>query len=313
MSTDPAHDIIQQVDAQQMRADLYYLCDDPLPYRKLNYTLPGHDKSTLYEADDYIQNKLEGWGYTVEKDDTRVQAFRRDTDKRPVSSQYDAPAPEDPWYIAHNIYAKKAGSARPEEIIIAIAHKDSQSWIDSPGANDNAVGTVGVLELARVLADYPSQRSIWFIWCNEEHIPWTSVTAAQAARERGDNIIAVLNLDGIGRKSVQDVQAGRNVHVTVFTKPEGEAIADLMAQVSESYGIGLEHSKAGRERPGDDDGSFINAGYPAAVINIGSWPYGDPNYHTEGDIADTADIENAALSVQALSAAMVHLDRNGAA
>ena len=42
-----------------------------------------------------------------------------------------------------------------------------------------------------------------------------------------------------------------------------------------------------RSRPGDDDGSFVQAGYGAAIINIGSWPYGDPEYHAEGDIPET--------------------------
>ncbi len=42
-----------------MRKNLFYLARDPLPFRKLNFTLPGHDKNTLHEADDYIAGKLE--------------------------------------------------------------------------------------------------------------------------------------------------------------------------------------------------------------------------------------------------------------
>ena len=84
----------------------------------------------------------------------QVQAYRRDTSK-PQQHQYSPPMPEDPWYTAYNLYAEKKGRSRPDEIIVVLAHKDSQSWIDSPGANDNAIGTVGVLELACVLAKYP--------------------------------------------------------------------------------------------------------------------------------------------------------------
>jgi hypothetical protein len=64
-----------------------------------------------------------------------------------------------------------------------------------------------------------------------------------------------------------------------------------------------------RERPGDDDGSFVLAGYPAAIINIGSWPYGDPEYHAEGDVPERCDVKNAALTVQATLAAVVTLDQ----
>ena len=41
----------------------------------------------------------------------------------------------------------------------------------------------------------------------------------------------------------------------------------------------LEQRAVKRPGPGDDDGSFVKAGYAAAVVNIGSWPCGDPNYH----------------------------------
>jgi hypothetical protein len=46
-----------------------------------------------------------------------------------------------------------------------------------------------------------------------------------------------------------------------------------------------------RSRPGDNDGSFVQAGYGAGIVNIGSWPYGDPEYHAEGDISERCDPE----------------------
>ncbi len=60
---DPIPSLIAQVDAQRLRADLFYLSHDPLPFRKLNYTRPGQTRCSLYEADDFIQARLEGYGY----------------------------------------------------------------------------------------------------------------------------------------------------------------------------------------------------------------------------------------------------------
>ena len=299
--------LISAVDPERISKHIFYLAKDPLPYRKLNLTLPGHEKNTLYEADDYLAGKLEAWGYRVEREGVRVQAFRRDTSK-PKHAQYSPPKPEDPWYTAYNLYAERKGRSHPERIIVVLAHKDSQSWIDSPGANDNAIGTVGILEMARVLAEYTSESTIRFVFCNEEHTPWTSKTAAQKAKSRGDNIVAVFNMDGIGAKTPEETAAGKKTNVTAYTKPEGKHLAELMAEVNTRYSIGLEQRTAERPRPGDDDGSFVLAGYPAAVINIGSFPYGDPNYHAEGDIPETCDIENAAMTVQATLAAVVTLD-----
>jgi len=300
--------LISDVDPKRISKHLFYLAKDPLPYRKLNLALPGHEKNTLYEADDYLASQLEGWGYCVEREGVQVQAFRRDTSK-PNHAQYSPPKPEDPWYTAYNLCAEKKGRLHPDKIIVVLAHKDSQSWIDSPGANDNAIGTVSVLEMARVLAKYNSDSTIRFLFCNEEHKPWTSKTAAQKAKSRGDNIVAVFNMDGIGAKTAEQTAAGKKTNVTAYTKPEGKRLAELMAEVNTRYSIGLEQRTAERPRPGDDDGSFVLAGYPAAVINIGSFPYGDPNYHAEADSPGTCDIENAAMTVRATLAAVVTIDR----
>ena len=86
-----------------------------------------------------------------------------------------------------------------------------------------------------------------------------------------------------------------------------------MAVVNTRFSISLEQRAVKRPRPGDDDGSFVKAGYEAAVVNIGSWPYADPNYHGEGDIPERCDVPNAAQTVQATLAALLTLDRTMAA
>lgn len=295
------------VDSKGMKESLFYLSKSPLPFRKLNLTLPGHEKNTLHEADDYLAGKLESWGYQIEREAVQVQAFRRDLKKNP-HHQYSRPAPEDPWYTAYNLYAERKGRSKPEEIILLVAHKDSQSWIDSPGANDNAIGTAGVLETARVLAKYDAERTIRFLFCNEEHTPWTSVTAAQKAKERGDNLVAVFNLDGIGVKSPEETAAGKLPCVTGYTEPPGDRLAALVGAANDRFQIGLEHRVVKQERPGNDDGSFVKAGYTSAIIVIGSWPYADPNYHLETDVPELTDVAAAAKTLQAVVAAVLTLD-----
>jgi Iap family predicted aminopeptidase len=296
---------LDRIDADRLAAHVRHLACDPLPYRKLNHTRPGCARSTLDEADDYVMARLEAWGYSVEREPVPVQAFRCDASK-PKAHQYSAPDPSDPWYTAHNLYATRAGG---EGIIVICAHKDSPSWVDSPGAYDNAVGTAAALEIARVLAEADPRHTVRFLFCNEEHTPWTSVTAAQRARERGDRIAAVFNLDGLGGKAQEDLDAGRRTNVTGYTASEGRVLADLMAAVNDAYGLGLVQRSFAREAPGDDDGSFVKAGFPAAVINVGSMPYADPHYHAEGDTAEHVDAANVALATRATLAAVLTLAR----
>jgi len=296
--------LIRQVDVELVRQRLFYLAQNPLPFRKVNYTLPGHAKSTLEEADDYIAGQLENWGYDVSREPAQVQAFRCDETK-PKARQYSPPTADDPWYTAHNVYGKKTGTAHPDEIIVVVSHKDSQSWVASPGAFDNACGTTGNMEVARVLGDYASERSIWFVYVNEEHWPWTSKTAAKNAADAGLNIVATLNLDGLAAKG-QDQK--EKIACVRWTTPEGDRLADRILKLNEEYGIGLVTRKEQNPQPANDDGSFINAGYPTAVH---VWGEGYPEYHTEDDSPEKVDVENLAMAAQLCTAAIVHLDREG--
>jgi hypothetical protein len=279
-----------------------------LPYRKLNYTLPGHTWNTLQEADAWIEEQLAGWGCAVERQSCPVRAFGCDETK-PLRHRYAPPPPDAPVLSADNLWVRKVGRTRPEEILLILAHKDSQSWVNSPGAYDNAAGTAAVLEMARVMAPYRCERSIWFLFCNEEHTPWTSVAAAENCRRRGDNLVAIFNTDSVGGKSEEDVAAGRKTNVTLYTTPEGKPLAELMARVNEEYRIGLEQSCQQRARPGDDDGSFVKAGYGRAICNIGSYPYADDAYHLESDIPERVDLVNVRMATQAVLAAVLTLDR----
>jgi hypothetical protein len=185
------------------------------------------------------------------------------------------------------------------------------SWIDSPGAHDNAVGTVANLEIARALAGCPTRRTIRILFCNEEHTPWTSRFAADAAASRGDRIIAVLNQDSLDGKSEADMAAGRLIHVVAYSTDEGRPLADLVERCNRTYGLGLEVAVAFKQHVNDDDGMFIKAGFRTTVMNLGSWPYADAEYHLPGDRPERVNLENVRRSTQLVLAAVLELDAHG--
>ncbi len=77
-----------------------------------------------------------------------------------------------------NVLAKLPGTTRPDEVLMVSAHwdayglgePDAEGRTVRPGANDDALGTAGVLEIARVLAAGPPlERSVVFAaWTAEE-------------------------------------------------------------------------------------------------------------------------------------------------
>jgi Zn-dependent M28 family amino/carboxypeptidase len=81
-------------------------------------------------------------------------------------------------FESSNVLARLPGNQRPEEVVMVSAHwdaygvgaPDAEGRTVRPGANDDALGMAGVLEIARVLkAGPPLQRSVVFAsWTAEE-------------------------------------------------------------------------------------------------------------------------------------------------
>ncbi|MCK5802256.1 MAG: hypothetical protein KAI66_05460, partial [Lentisphaeria bacterium] len=125
------NEVLGRVDVNRMSRDLFHTCSTPLPFRKVNHTVSGHEKCTLDEMDDFLQGELESIGLTVERAPFQIQALRCDSTK-PLHHWYSKPMPEDPFHTACNLEVALPGREFPEEIIQLVSHKDSMSWIDSP-------------------------------------------------------------------------------------------------------------------------------------------------------------------------------------
>jgi Peptidase family M28 len=88
---------------------------------------------------------------------------QQDPKLRALNSQPSSPGPRE------EIFCTKIGVTHPEEMYILSAHMDGIGWGEA--ANDDGSGTALVMELARVLnsPDAQTERSIRFIfWNNEE-------------------------------------------------------------------------------------------------------------------------------------------------
>jgi len=111
--------------------------------------------------------------------------------------------PNDTWIV--NVLAIKRGTKYPDRYVIMSGDIDSRvsdpldNTSDSPGANDNASGMAGVIEAARVLSKYEFESSIIFAGLSgEEQGLFGGKFLAQDAKEKGWDIVAVLNNDMIG-------------------------------------------------------------------------------------------------------------------
>ena len=101
-----------------------------------------------------------------------------------------------------NVVGTLLGSRDPDQVYIIGAHFDSTSnnpQVNAPGADDNASGVAGVLEIASVLSRFTFDSTIRFITFNLEELGLIgSQIYAADAQSRGDQIQAMINLDMIG-------------------------------------------------------------------------------------------------------------------
>ncbi|MQA90134.1 MAG: M28 family peptidase [Gemmatimonas sp.] len=104
-----------------------------------------------------------------------------------------------------NPIAIQRGRLHGDHYVLMTAHYDSRvtdpndSASDAPGANDNASGVAGVLEVARVLSRYPTDVSIVYapLAGEEQGLHGGRILTAYA-EDNGWSIIGVLNNDVIG-------------------------------------------------------------------------------------------------------------------
>jgi Peptidase family M28 len=63
--------------------------------------------------------------------------------------------------IGQNLVGSMPGTTSPQQVVIVDAHYDTVS--NAPGADDNGSGTVGMMEVARLLSRYPSKKTQRYI------------------------------------------------------------------------------------------------------------------------------------------------------
>ncbi len=105
-----------------------------------------------------------------------------------------------------NVEAELRGG---RELVVVGAHYDSFAHV--PGANDNGSGAAAVLEIARLLRGKVLARTVLFVlFVNEEPPYFQTATMgsrvhARRARERGEPIALMINIDMIGCYRDDDV------------------------------------------------------------------------------------------------------------
>ena len=185
-----------------------------------------------------------------------------------------------------NVIAIQRGLVYPDEYVVCGAHYDSYNKspghpdsLYAPGADDNASGTAGILETARLLSQCKFERSIMYCgWAAEEANLQGSAAYAKDCADSLVDIVGYFNLDMIGY-----LEEGREMQMHLMYVNRDSTFANYIYQFCETYDSAL-IVKQGWISGGDSDYSSFNRNGYAAVHLFEHTHHYSPFIHTTDDI-----------------------------
>jgi hypothetical protein len=204
---------------------------------------------------------------------------------------------------ARNVVARQPGVGEGAgEIVVVGGHFDSlPNGDDAPSAVDNGSGTVGVLELAAIFAQFAFNRTIEYVafGAEEQGLHGSAHYVAQA-QARGEDVVAALTMDMIGYSE-------RYYGVTIegTTSPPILELMDLAEANTRAYGPDLTVARSTNSF-GSDHVSFQRAGIPA-ILAIEQDDTNYPCYHRACDAIDQVNPGQSADIVRGLAGTLVDL------
>ena len=196
-----------------------------------------------------------------------------------------------PWWgggkvLSDNVIAIQYGTQYPDEYIICGGHYDSFAFSGAtePGADDNASGTAGIMEIARILSQYELQRSI--IYCAftaEECGLYGSEYYAQKCSNDGLNVLGYFNLDMIGY-----LKPGTPVHVSLIYPSFAAPLANYNNNITDIYFPNIPITSYPGLSGGDSDHTSFNQNGIYGIWTFEDWQYDSPHIHTSNDLSDPA-------------------------
>jgi len=273
-SRDDIWTMIGQVDTARLRQLVQHLQD---------FGTRNAYKSGGILAQDWIFSKFDSLGLEVEL--------------------HDFSMPQGP--ASDNVIATLTGTKYPDEFVVLGAHYDSYAGGSyEPGADDNATGTAGILEIARILSQYQFDRSIIFAcWSGEEYGLYGSEAWADEAAQNGMNILGYFNIDMAGY-----LEPGSYIHTDVIGPASAGELKQFYKDVCAIYLPDFEVGNGALSGGDSDHTSFNNAGYQGIFPFEDSQNY-SPYIHSTNDIIGPSvnNFEQHGVFVQATLASVVSM------
>lgn len=248
----------------------------------------------LEQAADYIEQQFATFGYVARPEIINDKGNRN---------------------IVVNLYGRQDRN----RIIVVGAHYDT-TW-STPGADDNASGVAGLLEIARAMHDKQLPITIRFVAFVNEEYPWYgtnnmgSLYHATHARESNENIVGMFSLEMLGYYSDERRSQYYPRVVRQFYPRRGNFIAfvsnllsrPLLVDSISAFRAQVDFPSQGLAAPRwlvpairrSDHASFWVNGYRAVMITDTA-NYRNYGYHNMADRHNTLDFDRMTRVVEGI-------------
>lgn len=253
----------------------------------------------------------------------RVAAYIKDE-----FSQTTAQVSEQVYRVQGNTYRNVVADFGPEsaERIIVGAHYDTAGPL--PGADDNASGVAGLIELARLLGRQQPPLRVQLVAFSLEEPPYFRTTGmgssvhATSLRNQNVQVRVMISLEMIGYFSDAPNSQSFPIGVLSAFYPSKGNFISVVGRLSD--GLLVRKAKSAMRNatplpvysinapqfvPGVDFSDQLNywhAGYSAMMITDTAF-YRNRNYHTPDDTAEKLDYKRMAMVVEGVYAVVVEL------
>ncbi|MES9969025.1 MAG: M28 family peptidase [Candidatus Thiodiazotropha sp.] len=224
---------------------------------------------------------------------------------------------EQPFEVDGVEYKNIIGEYGPEggEVIVVGAHYDAKG--EHPGADDNASGVAGLLEIGRLLGEEQPGTRVALVAFTLEEPPFFrsgdmgSAVYANSLAETGTSVKLMIALEMIGYFS--DQQGSQDYpmlllnlyyprvgnYIAVVDQMLSDQARRMKASMAQVIDLPVYSINAPRFIPGvdfSDHLNFWNQGYPAVMVTDTAF-YRNRAYHSQADTAERLDYEKMAQVV----------------